>query len=267
MDILPENIKNVTWKPYKIGEIESIKCEDTTNRFYKIGDTLNTKTLKVTAVYDSGYEENIGVDLVDIQCDMYIPGDREVSVLYKGKTGKYNVYVHDIEYKTLDKSLYPESEHNYPDNCDDTKYISSPGVESMSITFSKQTYLEPNIDFIYITTNNGTYKYTGNLGGKTLTFNTDSLSIRLVSDSDANYYGYSFDSITTKRTIHVPGEQATCTTDQKCIKCEKIIQKAYGHDLVPIEVEKATLTKDGKTEGEKCSVCGVITKNKEQFQE
>ena len=32
---------------------------------------------------------------------------------------------------------------------------------------------------------------------------------------------------------HVPGPEATCATDQICLECEKVLQKALGHEEGP----------------------------------
>lgn len=58
---------------------------------------------------------------------------------------------------------------------------------------------------------------------------------------------------------HVPGEDASCTAPQLCKICGAVLKPASDHTLVKDEAVPATCTKEGKTEGSHCSVCGEIT--------
>lgn len=55
---------------------------------------------------------------------------------------------------------------------------------------------------------------------------------------------------------HVPGEEPSCTEAQTCTECGQELQPALGHTPVAEEAVAATCTKDGKTEGSRCSACG-----------
>ena len=86
---------------------------------------------------------------------------------------------------TNSPSLYPESAHNYSNNLDETKIFTYPGAESLVITFSSQTSVESNYDYIYVYDGDGNQiaKYTGTTAaGKTLTISGDTFKIRLTSD-------------------------------------------------------------------------------------
>lgn len=51
--------------------------------------------------------------------------------------------------------------------------------------------------------------------------------------------------------VHVPGSAATCTTDQKCTACEKVLKEATGHKAGP------NPTCD---EPQRCTVCNTVLK-------
>ena len=57
---------------------------------------------------------------------------------------------------------------------------------------------------------------------------------------------------------HTPGAAATCTEAQKCTVCGAVITPAKGHTPVVDEKVEPTLSKEGKTEGSHCSVCGEV---------
>ena len=63
---------------------------------------------------------------------------------------------------------------------------------------------------------------------------------------------------------HTPGAEATCAAAQTCTVCNEVITPAKAHTVVAIgEAEEPTMFKEGKTAGEKCSVCGEILKAQE----
>ena len=87
------------------------------------------------------------------------------------------------------ESVYPESEHPYAENSDISwKYTHPESAYALKITFSDDTEVESNYDFIYITDSAGTTsQYTGKeLAGKTLYLTGSSFTIRLTSDSVSN---------------------------------------------------------------------------------
>ena len=57
---------------------------------------------------------------------------------------------------------------------------------------------------------------------------------------------------------HTPGAEATCTEAQKCTVCGKELAPAKGHTPVVDAKVEPTLSKEGKTEGSHCSVCGEV---------
>ena len=94
----------------------------------------------------------------------------------------------------VDNAFEAESKHPYEASLDETKEIRRNGAVKVSVTFSEETKTEENCDYIYIydKSNNLVGKYSGTqLSGKTVTVNGDTMKIRLVSDSDVNFFGYS----------------------------------------------------------------------------
>ena len=57
---------------------------------------------------------------------------------------------------------------------------------------------------------------------------------------------------------HFPTEVDPCIEDQTCVYCGKVVSIALGHVEEIIPAVEPTTTTMGKTEGKKCSVCGVI---------
>ena len=91
-----------------------------------------------------------------------------------------------------------ESPHPYEDDCNETWMINKPGAKSISVTFSKNTEVEYDCDYIYILDQNGNEVgcYTGDsLASKTITVSGDTVKIRLVSDESSTYYGFSLTSV------------------------------------------------------------------------
>ena len=50
----------------------------------------------------------------------------------------------------IDASEYPESEHNYGDNLNESKTFAWPDAESLTLTFSESTAVENSYDKIYL---------------------------------------------------------------------------------------------------------------------
>ena len=59
---------------------------------------------------------------------------------------------------------------------------------------------------------------------------------------------------------HTAGADATCTTAQTCTVCDKVLIKAYGHDIEVYAAADATCTVNGITEGEYCKRCKTMLK-------
>ncbi|MBE6548296.1 MAG: CHAP domain-containing protein, partial [Ruminococcaceae bacterium] len=58
---------------------------------------------------------------------------------------------------------------------------------------------------------------------------------------------------------HIEGDAATCTTPQICERCLEIIIPALGHKAETIPAVTPTCTGTGLSEGQKCSVCDIVT--------
>ena len=162
---------------------------------YLPNDTLNTQGLCMTLTHKDGCTMTIPYDsgLLELgSCDMSTPGAKTIDVTYRGTTAQLKIYVHERKTQTLDKKGYPESSHNYENNLDKTYTYKAAGAVSLDVTFSAQTEVETNIDYIYV---NGA-QYTGTeLAGKTISIQGDTLTIRLVSDKSDSAYGFSIDRI------------------------------------------------------------------------
>ena len=185
---------HLTWIGYCTEPVSSAACRiDQTA--YLPNDTLNTQGLCMTLTHKDGCTETIPYDsgLLELgSCDMSTPGAKTIDVTYRGTTAQLKIYVHERKTQTLDKKGYPESSHNYENNLDKTYTYKAAGAVSLDVTFSAQTEVETNIDYLYV---NGA-QYTGTeLAGKTISIQGDTLTIRLVSDKGDSAYGFSIDRI------------------------------------------------------------------------
>ena len=185
---------HLTWIGYCTEPVSSAACRiDQTA--YLPNDTLNTQGLCMTLTHTDGCTETLFYNsgLLELgSCDMSTPGAKTIDVTYRGTTAQLKIYVHERKTQTLDKKGYPESSHNYENNLDKTYTYKAAGAVSLDVTFSAQTEVETNIDYIYV---NGA-QYTGTeLAGETISIQGDTLTIRLVSDKSDSAYGFSIDSI------------------------------------------------------------------------
>ena len=185
---------HLTWIGYCTEPVSSAACR-VDQTAYLPNDTLNTQGLCMTLTHKDGCTETIFYDsgLLELgSCDMSTPGAKTIDVTYRGTTAQLKIYVHERKTQTLDKKGYPESSHNYENNLDRTYTYKAAGAVSLDVTFSAQTEVETNIDYIYV---NGA-QYTGTeLAGKTISIQGDTLTIRLVSDKGDSAYGFSIDRI------------------------------------------------------------------------
>ena len=104
--------------------------------------------------------------------------------------------VYDIV--TVDSSLYPESDHNYGSDLEESKTFTWAGAEKLVITFSADTKVEDSFDMLYLYDGSGTQiaQYTGaQAAGESVEIIGDTFIIKLVSDFVTEEYGYSFSSI------------------------------------------------------------------------
>ena len=185
---------DLTWIGYCTEPVSSAACR-VDQTAYLPNDTLNTQGLCMTLTHKDGCTMTIPYDsgLLELgSCDMSTPGAKTIDVTYRGTTAQLKIYVHERKTQTLDKKGYPESSHNYENNLDKTYTYKAAGAVSLDVTFSAQTEVETNIDYLYV---NGA-QYTGTeLAGKTISIQGDTLTIRLVSDKDDSAYGFSIDRI------------------------------------------------------------------------
>ena len=177
-----------------------------------------------------------------------------------------------------------QSNHPYDNDCDQTWTIHREGAVRIDVTFTEDTYTESNYDYIYIYDGDDELigSYSGDeLSGKTITVNSDTVKIRLTSDSSNTEYGFALakiEAIYETQCDHSNTEiryakSAGCTTegytgDTYCKDCgEKIssgeVIPAKGHTEVTDKAVAATCTKTGLTEGKHCSVCGTAIKAQE----
>ena len=96
-----------------------------------------------------------------------------------------NIYVTDI----ADFA----STHPYENNCADSWIYTKSGAAKLEITFSDDTEVEDEFDYIFVYDKAGKEvgKYTGSqLAGKSVTVDGDTVRIKLVSDGQGNTYGF-----------------------------------------------------------------------------
>lgn len=95
--------------------------------------------------------------------------------------------------------MITESNHPYANNINETNVISTTrNCESISITFSEDTYTEYGCDTITISDKDGEIigTYSGNsLSNKTITVPGNTVRITLKTDSSVKEYGYAITSI------------------------------------------------------------------------
>lgn len=96
---------------------------------------------------------------------------------------------------------YLESAHPYANNMDECWTIYHENAESISITFSEDTYTESGCDNIYIYDSEGYLycEYNGYaLSGCTVTIEGNKIMICMTSDSGGTYYGFRITDISVK---------------------------------------------------------------------
>ena len=191
---------HITWIPYSDAEATSVVCNGKTS--YIVGEELYTSSISVTIERSDGCIEKYNYASGEItlgEYDMSKSGKQSITVTCRGVTAQLNIYIHDLTSETMPANDYPESSHNYEDNLDKTYTYTADGAYSLDVTFSNETEVETNIDYIYV---NGT-TYTGKeLANKTVHINGDTLTVRLVSDGSDGAYGFSIDSIIANYVVY-----------------------------------------------------------------
>ncbi|MCM1112450.1 MAG: Ig-like domain-containing protein [Muribaculum sp.] len=91
-----------------------------------------------------------------------------------------------------------QSKHPYENNTNEVWVYTLAGVESLKVTFSSDTAVDEDYDFIYLYDGAGREigKYTGGeLAGKTIEIPGDTVRIKLVTDEAITGYGFQVDSV------------------------------------------------------------------------
>lgn len=96
--------------------------------------------------------------------------------------------------------VYPESDHPYSNNMDESWTYSIPGAEALVLHFSADTLLESSFDKLYITDANGsqvgeTYYSGSSLAGKYIVVPGDTVNLRLTTDGSVTKNGFTVDLI------------------------------------------------------------------------
>ena len=184
----------LTWIGYCYEPISTGTCK-INKTVYMTGDTLDVNGISMTVTHEDGCVETISYNSGLLKLgsyDMSTPGVKLIDVTYKDITAQLKICVYERKTEVMDKAGYPESGHDYENNLDKTYTYEAKGAITLDVTFSPQTEVETNVDYLYV---NGA-KYTGTaLAGKTITVNGDTLTIRLVSDKSDSAYGFSIDRI------------------------------------------------------------------------
>ena len=183
---------------------------------YLVNENLDCSGLLIQGNYGTIESFEILVEDIIIDApDMTTPGKKTVRIMYAESVVAFSIAIHAADQVQIDCSLYPESNHNYAANTDETKIFTYPGAEGLILTFSPNSFTEANYDFVYVLNGEGVQigRYSGSaLANLTVTVPGDTVQIRLVSDSGVNKYGYSFSSIVAKTVAHtfVVGECIIC---------------------------------------------------------
>jgi len=90
---------------------------------------------------------------------------------------------------------FPESDHAYFNNLDETRHHVAEGASQIAVTFDERTHLERDYDFLHVTTDDGTpvegSPFTGRqLAGVTLSISGDTVRLRLETDFSVTGWGY-----------------------------------------------------------------------------
>ena len=255
----------ITWKPYSDAEAVSVVCNGKTS--YIVGDELEENSISVTIERSDGCIEKYNYASGKItlgEYDMSKSGKQSITVTCKDVTAQLNIYIHDLTSETMPANDYPESSHNYEANLDKTYTYTADGAYSLDVTFSNETEVETNIDYIYV---NGT-TYTGKeLANKTVHINGDTLTVRLVSDDSDGAYGFSIDSIIATYVVYEYTDTVvapTCTakgyTIHTCACGESRVDSyvdALGHDYGAWTQTKAPTCTAKGTEVRTCTRCNA----------
>ena len=122
-------------------------------------------------------------------------GKATITAMAADGSGVYRnctVTVSSITTKVTDIKNFA-SEHPYENNCSDSWIYTKAGASKLEVTFSKETEVEDEFDFLYIYDQDGKEvgKYTGTqLAGQSITVNGNTVKVKLVSDGQGTAYGF-----------------------------------------------------------------------------
>ena len=122
-------------------------------------------------------------------------GKATITAMAADGSGVYRnctVTVSSITTKVTDIKNFA-SEHPYENNCSDSWIYTKQGASKLEVTFSKETEVEDEFDFLYIYDQDGKEvgKYTGTqLAGQSITVNGNTVKVKLVSDGQGTAYGF-----------------------------------------------------------------------------
>ena len=142
-------------------------------------------------------EINLPLSLDYIADDAF---DNAASVSFFAKTGSYG-YNWAVQHNApvYDLSALPESAHPYASNCNlEWVYRHPTSAASLYVTFSSDTELEADYDFLTITDANGNAtEYSGtDLAGIRLRLPGNTFRLKLTSDGSVQKYGFRITDIT-----------------------------------------------------------------------
>lgn len=202
---------------------------------YLTGSQPDLTGLTLMAYY-SFDDRTVTADQVTMTApDMTTPGKKTVTVWVGEKGVSFEILVHEKMLLTLEREDYPESQHNYSSNLNETQTLSYPGAESLVLTFNGNSYVEDRYDYVYVSDGVGNvlYTLTGKLYNQVLTVPGDSVSIRLSTDGSGTRYGYGFASIEAALPLHsyVNDACAVCDSRFDVVVCEKGVA-VYGADTL-----------------------------------
>ena len=203
--------ENIIWIGDSNTPICSAEC-DIEKTVYLQGESFDPNGISMTITHEDGCVTTVpyAAGLLKLGAyDFSTPGVKDIVISYRDAAANVQVFVFECKSEILDKAGYPESSHDYENDLDKTYTYTADDARSLLVTFSPQTEVETNVDYIYI---NGV-QYTGKaLAGKKIEVAGDTLAIRLVSDNSDSAYGFSIDSIEkvymNPETVISP----TCTT-------------------------------------------------------
>ena len=163
---------------------------------YSISYSGSDATIGNSCLYEGKYFANCNVILNAVQSDKTVVSFKVNGTTILGDSFQMpnsDVNITDVivgDYFVL------ESTHPYSENLNQVYTQTVPGAGKIKVSFSLDTDLESNCDYIYITDlygeQVGEFSYTGtDLAGQSFIINGNTVNITLITDYSENYYGFS----------------------------------------------------------------------------